>query len=433
MLRRLHLINVGPAPQMSLDLGARLNLLTGDNGLGKSFLLDIAWWALTGRWPAEINRALPIGLMAKPYGAGNAAIGFALAGESKEERSYMSSYVRGAQAWTARGGRPASPGLVLYAQVDGSFALWDPARNYWRTVGDEDVQDRPPAYVFSPREVWDGLRDEERGLLCNGLISDWAGWQKEKGTAFKSLRSALTAMSPSDVEKIEPGELTRISLDDPRDIPTLKMPYGQSVPVLHASAGIRRIISLAYLLVWGWEEHRKASDLLGQETTSQIIFLIDEIESHLHPRWQRRIVNSLLNVMKTLTKKPSTQLIAATHSPLVMASIEPLFDPKTDAWFDLDLTEGSNKDKPGVELTKREFVRRGDACNWLTSEAFDMESAGALERERVLAEASKALSDEKFGANDAKKLNAKLRKVLGDTDPFWLRWRFVAEKREWLS
>jgi predicted ATPase len=44
MLEYLHLKTVGPAPEMELVLGRRLNLLTGDNGLGKSFLLDVAWW-----------------------------------------------------------------------------------------------------------------------------------------------------------------------------------------------------------------------------------------------------------------------------------------------------------------------------------------------------------------------------------------------------
>ena len=50
MLERLELENVGPAPAMVLDLQRRLNLITGDNGLGKSFLLDVAWWALTRKW-----------------------------------------------------------------------------------------------------------------------------------------------------------------------------------------------------------------------------------------------------------------------------------------------------------------------------------------------------------------------------------------------
>ena len=55
MIDTLKTVNVGPAPTLSLVFGQRLNLLTGDNGLGKSFLLDIAWWALTRRWPAEIE------------------------------------------------------------------------------------------------------------------------------------------------------------------------------------------------------------------------------------------------------------------------------------------------------------------------------------------------------------------------------------------
>ncbi|MBI4317925.1 MAG: AAA family ATPase [Chloroflexi bacterium] len=430
MLKSLKMTNVGPAPTMEVEFGKRLNLLTGDNGLGKSFLLDIAWWALTRKWPAEVNKSLPAGLMARPSERGKATIEFAFVAKTKPV-SYKSTFDRHAQAWTGQAGRPSNPGLVLYAQVDGSFAAWDPARNYWRKKGDVDVQDRPPAYVFSPREIWDGLSDDVRGLLCNGLISDWAGWQKESGPAFRSLCSVLRALSPSDDEKIEPGELVRIGLDDPRDIPTIQMPYGQSVPVLHASAGIRRILALAYLLVWSWEEHIKASKLIDLQITSQVIFLIDEIEAHLHPKWQRRIVNTLLNVMGTLTKKADVQVIAATHSPLVMASVEPLFDTDQDAWFDLDIV-ADEKGNPHVELSRRPFLRRGDASSWLTSEAFDLASARSLESERVLNEAARALSDESIDAGQAKKLDARLREVLGDTDPFWMRWRFVAEKKGWL-
>ncbi len=60
------------------------------------------------------------------------------------------------------------------------------------------------------------------------------------------------------------------------------------------------------------------------------------------------------------------QLIAATHSPLVMASAEPLFNAELDAWFDLDMEEKS------VVLTHRPFAKHGDAEGWLMSEAFDL-------------------------------------------------------------
>ncbi len=47
MIKHLKMSNVGPAPVLELEFGERLNLLTGDNGLGKSFLLAIIWWSLT--------------------------------------------------------------------------------------------------------------------------------------------------------------------------------------------------------------------------------------------------------------------------------------------------------------------------------------------------------------------------------------------------
>jgi len=61
MLKHLLLKNVGPAPDMAIEFGPRMNLLTGDNGLGKSFLLDVAWWALTRKWPRDLNHNLTSG------------------------------------------------------------------------------------------------------------------------------------------------------------------------------------------------------------------------------------------------------------------------------------------------------------------------------------------------------------------------------------
>lgn len=386
MLKHLKLKNIGPADSIEIEFGKRLNLITGDNGLGKSFLLDIAWWSMTRKWPAEINAKFTAGKKALPRGEGDATIDFSFTGKTRPEE-YVSNYLRREQAWTGRQGRPANPGLVFYAMADGGFAVWDPARNYWRTQGDVDVQDRPPAYVFSPAEAWDGLQDEQGRWLCNGLIRDWASWQKEKGTAFKNLCAVLDVLSPSPEEKLSPGELTRISLDDVRDMPTIHMPYGKDVALVHASSGMRRIIALAYFLVWCWEEHQKAAQLLAEPTSNQVVFLIDEVESHLHPKWQRRIVPALLNVMQSLIAGTEVQVLAVTHSPLVMASVEPRFDETQDAWFDLDLVRADDAGTPRVEFKKRAFVRLGEVSRWLMSDAFDLDSARSLEAEEVLKQA----------------------------------------------
>jgi hypothetical protein len=311
--------------------------------------------------------------------------------------------------------------------ADGGFAVWDPARNYWKAQSSEiDVVDRIPAYVFCPAEVWDGLQGKDRNPICNGLLRDWAGWQKQRGAAWKNLRAVLDVLSPSEKEPLEPGRFTRISLDDARDIPTIRMPYGQDVAILHASAGMRRIFALAYLLVWTWEEHKKAAALLGEKPTKQVVFLIDEIESHLHPQWQRRIIPALISVVNELIDSSQVQIIAATHSPLIMASVEPLFDQNTDAWFDIDL-EGKK-----VTLRRREFEKHGDAAKWLISEAFDLPSGRALEYEQLVGRAADLLEKEVASIEAVQQMNQQLVDALSPKDLFLSRWRYICRKKGWL-
>jgi len=53
MLKAIEVRGVGPVKKLSARFAPRMNVLTGDNGLGKSFLLDIAFWVLTGSWPGN--------------------------------------------------------------------------------------------------------------------------------------------------------------------------------------------------------------------------------------------------------------------------------------------------------------------------------------------------------------------------------------------
>ncbi len=46
------------------------------------------------------------------------------------------------------------------------------------------------------------------------------------------------------------------------------------------------------------------------------ILLIDEIENHLHPTWQRRVIPALLDHF------PNLQIFATTHSPFVVAGLK---------------------------------------------------------------------------------------------------------------
>lgn len=434
MLESLHLSNVGPAPELSLDLAPRLNLLTGDNGVGKSFLLDVAWWALTRRWPHDLNPALTTGYPARPTDPRRpATIEFRLTSKVKSI-AYESQYVARDEAWQGKAGRPWNPGLVIYAHADGGFSVWDPARNYWKKKGNVDVQERLPGYVLSAKDVWDGLTLEVEGrpmVACNGLLRDWASWIRERGDNAQRMEEILRRLAPEG-ELLQTGPLVRLSVGDARDIPTIATPYSPAVPILHASSGVRRVVGLAYMLLWSWNEHCLAAALLGEQRTKQVVMLFDEVESHLSPRWQRTILRSLLHVADGLHADARVQLLAVTHSPLLLASAEPLFDSKKDAWFDMDLAPAEHR----VVLEKRPFVRRGTAGKWLTSNAFDLRSEGrSLEAEKAIEEAERLLARRREGqplrAEEMDDIDGRLRALLPDVDRFWLRWSsFVDELRE---
>lgn len=428
MLAYLGLKNVGPAPSMEMELGSRMNLITGDNGLGKSFLLDVAWWALTRKWPYELNSRLTQGYPAKPTDIKQPAkIAFKLKSKVKTV-AYESTYVPREESWQGKAGRPWNPGLVIYAHADGGFSVWDPARNYWKKKGQIDVQDRLPGYVFSAQEVWDGLTlsvDGKPTVVCNGLLRDWSGWIREKGPLADVMEVIVQNLAPrGDILGI--GPLCRLSINDARDIPSIQTAYADSVPVLYASSGIRRIIGLSYMLLWSWNEHGRAASQLGEETTSQVVILIDELESHLHPKWQRTILSPLLEIMDALHETASIQLIAATHSPFILASAEPFFDSGQDAWFDLDFER--EPAPPHVVLRKRPFVKHGDVSNWLTSNAFDLKSARSLEAEKAMEQAKQLLREPNPNLEQAEQIHQELAKVLPDIDPFWVRWGAFMEK-----
>src|SRR5436305_295295 len=245
MLKRIHLQGVGPAPEMAVDLAPRLNLLTGDNGVGKTFLLDIAWWALTGdwgSWPAWPSTAADTPRIEYVFESSDGPVGAGSSFDFEEQRWENPRIIL-----------PAS--LVLYARVDGSFSLWDPARN---GPGNRPLVEQP--YHFSRETLWDGLTAAGR-IRCEGLIRDWVSWQRQGSEAFLQLEAVLKSLSPGEEEELRPGNPTRVSLDDVRDHPTLPMPYG-TVPLILASAGMKRVISLAYLLAWAWQEHQRPSPLL---------------------------------------------------------------------------------------------------------------------------------------------------------------------------
>jgi len=363
---------VGAAKKLHLELADRINLFTGDNGLGKSFILDCAWYALSGYWsnlPAypreDADRYEP-------------KISFQIEGQTEKCHKGYTAYDWEQQEWTSldeKTSNHSSPSLLIYARVDGAFAVWDPARD--ALPKSATLKSEQPL-IFTKEAIWNGLQSQMGGkvtFLSNGLIADWIHWQNSpEKEPFETLKRVLKRLSPPELETgdiglLEPGKPTRIYRDS-RWMPTIKQAYGE-IPLVYASAGVQRIVALAYLIVWAWEEHKTQSKLIRQAPQRKMVILVDEIEAHLHPQWQRKILTALLEVQKDLASSLSIQLLIATHSPLLMSSVEPLFDRHKDKIFHLNLLKHDN-DGAEVVLQEPEFVIYGTVDSWLRSEIFEL-------------------------------------------------------------
>jgi hypothetical protein len=420
-LEYLEMVKVGPAQHLIFEPAQRLNLITGDNGLGKTFLIECAWWALTGKWAS-----LPA-YPSQDAKTGEAKISFCIAGKSKTGATQKVTipYEWEKQDWKKLKNRPTIPGLIVYARVDGSFAVWDPLKqSRYESTAD---------FIFTRDDVWDGADRSFRGSkssYINGLIRDLVQWQsKPDKYPFEIFKKVLSTLSPpgqSDLGPLSLGEPVRLPRDS-KEFPTLEHVYG-TVPLPYVSAGVRRIITLAYLIVWAWEEHRINAKLDHRNPESRMVILVDEIEAHLHPQWQRAILPALMDVEKDLSDELQIQFLVATHSPLVLTSAEPIFDNEIDGLFQLDLTSQSLFGSE-VSLNKHPFVPQGTASAWLESDVIGLAEERSIPAENLIGRA-KALQRQKApSVDEIKQISNELAGLLqAQHDEFWPRWVFFAEQ-----
>ena len=401
-LSKLELVNVGPCDHIEMLLSPRLNIITGDNGLGKTFLMDCAWWVLTNTWTG--NQARP----KYAEGSRRASICYSISGKSKVSQEQRILYDNKNFAWKRPTSTDTIPGLIIYALVDGSYAVWDPSKSSHSSA----------ASVFSRQQVWDG-----EGSQIEGLIRDWVKWQNTpEKYPFDIFKDVLKTMSPPDIGALVPGDPVRIP-NDSREIPTIIYPYG-TVPVLNSSAGVGRIITLAYLVVWAWNEHKENCKLKGIEPDSRIVVMVDELEAHLHPKWQRTILPALIGVQQYLAHELEVQFIIATHSPLVMASVESIFSNESDKLFQISL----DHDNADAVLTEECFIKYGQINSWLTSPIFNLGQARSTEAEEAINQAKSLQLEDDPSDEEVKLVHEKLVQSLSQTDSFWPRWLYFAEQ-----
>ena len=409
----LELIEVGPAKRLRYEPNSRANIITGDNSFGKTFLLESVWWALTGHWIETANaprRDVPRDAPRMLFSLNT----------PRKTSSFDVRYDWNGHAWIPRTETERPAGIAIYARHDGSYVIWDAMSGRGGTA-------RPDGQVVLDRkELWHGKRGSDHHghevSICNGLLSDWVMWQTKRaryGETFEAFARCLKILSPPDGQAFEPDEPVWLPGDE-REIPALKMDYGV-VPLLHAAAGMKRVIGLAYVAIWAWFRHKRNAALARRSPLDRMVLLVDEVDAHLHPKWQRSIVPAIMDTIDMLSKDLKVQAHFATHSPLVLASVEPVLRSGEDSIHHLFLKEGS------VELDVMDLGNLGSVDAWLTSDVFGLKHARSMEAEALIERAKQAQMADDPDAGQVAEIDSGLVKHLRDDDEFWPRWRYFAD------
>lgn len=154
------------------------------------------------------------------------------------------------------------------------------------------------------------------GKICAEAISDATLRNYVAGRPTEDLdRQPLVEYKPTIHRSMGISTIDRPNFDNirPEDQPLYSENVGQAP--LYAgflSSGTQMTFLWIYWLALKMFHHYDFAEGWHKEPA---ILLIDEIENHLHPTWQRRVIPALLEHF------PGLQIFATTHSPFVVAGL----------------------------------------------------------------------------------------------------------------
>ncbi len=162
----------------------------------------------------------------------------------------------------------------------------------------------PLASLFSgSTELYDA---EERLLQLDYLAVKREERHKDRLEQVKQILSAILPdiSGKDDIKILGP----KSGVPDEESGVKFHTPYGW-VPLTGLSLGYQTTLAWAVDLAWRlYDRFSESSNPMAEPA----IVLIDEIDLHLHPRWQREIITKLTENF------PNTQFIATSHSPLIV-------------------------------------------------------------------------------------------------------------------
>ena len=338
----IHIRNFKRFQEKNLDLEAQFTLLVGDNGAGKTTLLD-ALAVAAGVWLVkspdsilansgrnilrseirlesrkkgdriQLTECKPVSITAKGE----------IAGQSTEWcRQIKANGIRTSNADAksalkiierhfsqAQHEKVLSPVIVYY----GAGRAWLPSRS-------RNIKRRRSNI---PARRWEAFYDcfEERIRL--GDLQIW--FQRETIACVKRgewrpgydiVKNAILKCMPDAEDLWYDGDKAEIVLSIKGEVhPFANLSAGQRMMVsLIADIAIKAVTQNSHLIQDSQTDSGTPLPDVLQQTPG--IVLIDELDAHLHPKWQRRVIDDLKQTF------PKMQFVCTSHSPFIIQSLE---------------------------------------------------------------------------------------------------------------
>lgn len=366
-LRAIELRNFRGLDHRSIPITDATTVLVGDNGLGKTAWLEAI--------------AVTVGVLLPGIGAGPAP---------KLRKGDVREVIRKVGKILDR--QPQLPTtLRVEATIQGRMLEWSLRKE--RSDDDAVVIDDDGLQLFADQmgeEIRDHSDRQLPVLAYYGTQRLWpdivpTGERDDVSTRLDGYRDCLEAASSHELMQKRVRRYTQVELQRQAPIPLLRaiaravvdcveeadafhydleledfvltLKDGSLQPFRTLSDGYRNIVAMVADIAW------RASALnpqLGDRAPllAEGVVLIDELDLHLHPRWQRRVLADLRRAF------PRLQFIATTHSPFIIQSLQPgqlvNLDPdaEPDAPYANESPEDITEKIMGVEIPQRSERRR---------------------------------------------------------------------------
>jgi predicted ATP-binding protein involved in virulence len=248
-------------------------------------------------------------------------------------------------------------------------------------LNDPKLQDSLPNFIKENTVLYDA--EEILHALNYSALGSKNNEEKQKYETFiNRVKEMLVTILP-DFEEINHIEIIppKVLGESSEGGIMITTKHGEKLPLSELSLGYKTVVS--WTIDLAWRMFNKYHDYSTDPLKEAAIVLIDEIDLHLHPVWQREI---MYNLSKHF---PNVQFIATAHSPLmVQAAIQ-------SNYAVLKFEDGHVhllNEPTGVDGWRVDQI--------LTSELFGLKSSRGLKYDELMEERESLIAKERLSKQD---------------------------------